>query len=92
MNRRVEMERETHTRRMEVLTRRLEKLNRDILDTEIQIDNERLIGEELATKTRRFGLLGMIDDNDASAPEDDAEAPAELSEVAEVEASELAPA
>lgn len=90
MSYRVEQERETHARRLETLARRLEKLKKDVIDTEIQLENEQLIGEELALKTRRTGLLAFMDgsDDEAETSEDEVEVSGELSDVtAQVEAT-----
>ncbi len=48
MSYRIEQERELHARRVETLARRREKLEKDLIDIEIQIENEQLIGEKLA--------------------------------------------
>lgn len=61
---RIELERQSHARRLETLERRLEKLDREIIDTEIQLENEQLVGEDLAFKTRHTGLLALLDNGE----------------------------
>jgi hypothetical protein len=96
MKDRIEQEHETHARRLETLARRLEKLKRDIIDTEIQLENEQLIGEELAFKRRHTGLLALLDDGEDEdavvSTRDEGEANELLDDVAEVEVTELIPA
>ena len=60
---RMQVERQSHARRVEALQRRLEKLKRDIVDVEIQLENERLIADNIAVKTRKFGVLAMLDES-----------------------------
>jgi cell division protein FtsB len=86
----VAMERQPHLRRVEQLQRRLEKLEKDYADTEIQLANEKLIADSLAEKTRRSGLLAMIDDGEDEftvVDSQEGEMSGERSDVAEVEAT-----
>ena len=90
MSHSVEMECQSHLRRVEALHRRLEKLGKDYADTEIQLENEKLVAESLVEKTRRSGLLALIDDSEDEFTVEDSqedEVSGERSDVAEAEAT-----
>ncbi len=48
---------DAHERRIQKLTATLARLNTSVRDTEIALNAERLIGEQLANQRKRFGLL-----------------------------------
>lgn len=51
---------EAHERRLAKLTVTLERLRNSIVDTELALQSERMIGEQLNAQRRRFGLLGRL--------------------------------
>lgn len=57
----VSAEQTAHERRVQALERKMARLERELVDTEIALKHERLIAEQVSKRRRRFGLDAFID-------------------------------